>query len=119
MDTISRQAAIDAICTWDKFGVDARCRVVPWHEGLEPYVHLRDVVTVIVNLPSAEPQREIGKGAIMGRTIDENSVIDIVTYECGEWSGLAKEIEKQIRALPSVQPELKRGKWINGDEDRI
>lgn len=54
-DTISRKAAIDAICTWDKFGVDERCRVVPWYEGLEPYVHLRDVVTAIVNLPTAQP----------------------------------------------------------------
>lgn len=54
-DTISRQAAIDAINTWDKFGVDERSRIVRWHEGLEPYVHLRDVLTAIVNLPPAQP----------------------------------------------------------------
>ena len=53
-DLIKRQDAIDAICTWDKFGVDERCRLVRWHEGLEPYVHLRDVVTAIANLPSAQ-----------------------------------------------------------------
>ena len=53
---ISLQAAIDAINTWDKFGVDERSRIVRWHEGLEPYVHLRDVVTAIVNLPSAQPE---------------------------------------------------------------
>ena len=56
-DLISRQAAIEAINTWDKFGVDERGRLVRWHEGLEPYVHLRDVVTAIVDLPpSAQPE---------------------------------------------------------------
>ena len=54
-DLISRQSAIEAINTWDKFGVDERSRIVRWHEGLEPYVHLRDVVTAIVNLPSVQP----------------------------------------------------------------
>jgi hypothetical protein len=57
-DAVSRQAAIDAIGTWDKFGVDERCRIVRWHEGLEPYVHLRDVVTAIANLPSAQPEEQ-------------------------------------------------------------
>lgn len=55
-DLISRKAAIDAIDTWDKFGVDGQSRIVKWHEGLEPYVHLRDVVTAIVNLPPAQPE---------------------------------------------------------------
>ena len=53
-DLISRKAAIDAINTWDKFGVDERGRLVRWQEGLELYVHLRDVLTAIVNLPSAQ-----------------------------------------------------------------
>lgn len=57
-DTIYRQDAIDAINTWDKFGVDERGRLVRWHEGLELYVHLRDVLTAIVNLPSAQPEQE-------------------------------------------------------------
>ena len=55
-DIIYRQDAIDAMCTWDKFGVDEKGRVVRWHEGLEPYVHLRDVVIAITGLPSAEPE---------------------------------------------------------------
>lgn len=42
----------------------------------------------------------------MGRAIDEDLVIDIVSYECGEWSGLAKEIEKQIMALPTANHTL-------------
>ncbi len=55
-DLIDRQQAIDAINTWDKFGVDERGRVVRWHEGLEPYVHLRDVVIAVAGMPSAEPE---------------------------------------------------------------
>lgn len=55
-DTISRQDTLEAICTWDKFGVDALGRVVRWYEGLEPYVHLRDVVWAIENMPSAQPE---------------------------------------------------------------
>lgn len=56
MDLIDRQDALEAICTWDKFGVDALGRVVRWYEGLEPYVHLRDVVWAIEKMPSAQPE---------------------------------------------------------------
>ena len=47
----------------------------------------------------------------MGRPLDEETVIKIVEYECGEWMGLAKEIVKQIKALPSAEPQ-----WIPCDE---
>ena len=60
-DVIYRQDTIDAINTWDKFGIDERSRVVRWREGLEPYVKLRDVVLAIAKLPSAEPKRKVGK----------------------------------------------------------
>ena len=53
-DTIYRQDAIDAINTWDKFGINERSQVVRWHEGLEPYVKLSDVVWAIEKLPSAQ-----------------------------------------------------------------
>ena len=46
----------------------------------------------------------------MGRPIDEEKVISIVEYECGEWVGLAKEITKQIKALPSAKPRIIRCK---------
>lgn len=55
-DLISRQETLNAINTWDKFGADERNRVVRWHEGLETYIHLRDVVHAIANMPSAEPE---------------------------------------------------------------
>ena len=33
-------------------------------------------------------------------------MIDIVNFECGKWTGLSKTIEKEIKALPSAQPEI-------------
>jgi hypothetical protein len=53
------------------------------------------------------------KGGKM-RLIDEEKIINIVAYECGEWSGLAKEIEKQIRALPTAElPDTNVGDIIS------
>ena len=51
--------------------------------------------------------------------IDRQAAIDIVTFECGEWQGLAYRITKQISALPSAQPEIircKDCKWKQGSE---
>lgn len=48
----------------------------------------------------------------MSDLIDRQAAIDITTFECGKWKGLAKEIAKQINALPSAEPERKKGKWI-------
>ena len=46
--------------------------------------------------------------------ISRASAIDIVRFECGEWEGLAKTIIKRFEQLPSVQPERKRGRWLDG-----
>lgn len=37
--------------------------------------------------------------------ISRQAAIDIVEFECGEWSGLAKTIAEEIKQLPSAQPE--------------
>ena len=34
--------------------------------------------------------------------ISRQAAIDIVTFECGKWTGLAKEISKQLKQLPSA-----------------
>lgn len=92
-DTISRQDTLEAICTWDKFGVDALGRVVRWYEGLEPYVHLRDVVLAIENMPSAQPE------------ITLESAIDYL-HSIG-W------MQEHDRIMAeSAQPERKTGRWI-------
>lgn len=48
----------------------------------------------------------------MNDSINRQKAIDIVVFECGEWIGLAKEISKQLKQLPSAQPERKKGEWI-------
>jgi len=77
-DTIYRQEAIDAICTWDKFGVDERNRVVRWHVGLEPYVHLRDVVLSLEHLPSVEPLTDAEQKIFLEALAREEEVCKIV-----------------------------------------
>lgn len=104
-DAVSRQEAIEAINTWDKFGVDERCRIVRWHKGLEPYVHLRDVLTAIVNLPSVQLEKLTDKEqriflSAMGREekvceeVDRNYVRepyeDSLMYVC-------KEIKRKVK----------------------
>ena len=38
--------------------------------------------------------------------IDRQAAIEIVRFECGEWTGLAKTIETRFNELPSAQPTL-------------
>ena len=44
----------------------------------------------------------------MDKLISEQAAIDIVEFECGEWSGLAKTIVKAIEQLPSAQSDIIR-----------
>lgn len=37
----------------------------------------------------------------MADYIDRQAAIDIVVFECGKWTGLAKEISKQLKQLPA------------------
>ena len=60
-DLIDRDETIRAIKTWPKYGHDGHCRLVPWKEGLVPYVHLDDVITAVYGMPSAESERKTGK----------------------------------------------------------
>ena len=51
----------------------------------------------------------------MDDLISRQAAIDIVVFECGEWTGLAKEINKQLRRLPSAQLDavpVVHGRWI-------
>lgn len=51
----------------------------------------------------------------MSDYISRQAAIDIVEFECGEWSGLARTIVKAIEQLPPSQPERKKGEWIPVD----
>ena len=52
----------------------------------------------------------------MADYIDRQAAIDIVVFECGKWTGLAKEISKQLKQLPPAQPEPQEGKWVYGED---
>ena len=45
---------------------------------------------------------------MMDDLISRQAAINIVVFECGKWTGLAKEISKQLKQLPSAQPESTR-----------
>lgn len=54
-DCISRADILDAIETWDKFGVNAEQKLIRWKDHYVPYVHLDDVRNAIANMPSVTP----------------------------------------------------------------
>ena len=91
-DLISRQDVIDAIITWDKFGVDERNRLVRWYEGLEPYVKLRDVVWAIEKTPSAEHHK-----------------LNIAEYIHDFYPDVWRHAEKELEVQPSTE---RKGTWI-------
>ena len=55
---------------------------------------------------------------MMDDYISKTEAFDIVRFECGEWSGLAKTIGKRFDDLPhaDVQP-VRHGHWINHPDD--
>jgi hypothetical protein len=56
MDVIDRQAALEAMDTWDKFGCDPDGKLVRYDDDKHyiPYVHYEDMVHAIKHLPSAQ-----------------------------------------------------------------
>lgn len=56
-DCISRADILDAIETWDKFGLNAEQKLIRWQDHYVPYVHLDDVRNAIANMPSVTPQQ--------------------------------------------------------------
>ena len=57
-DLISRQAALEAMDTWDKFGCDPDGKLVRYDDDKHyiPYVHYEDMVHAVKNLPPAQPE---------------------------------------------------------------
>lgn len=57
----------------------------------------------------------------MGRLIDEDDAIRIIEFECGEWTGLAKEISKQLKQLLFAQDIIrcKDCDWWTKQEDSL
>lgn len=63
-DAVSRQAMIDAIDTWDKFGVDDTNSLFRLDNlslpHYVPYMHYDDVIKCIKGMPSVTPQPKTG-----------------------------------------------------------
>lgn len=55
----------------------------------------------------------------MGRLIDEDDVIEIVKFECGDWVGLAKTIENKINALSSEQQWIPCSETVDIPEHEV
>jgi len=57
-------------------------------------------------MPAILRGRAIKENVDMDDLISRQAAIDIVEFECGEWSGLAKTIAEEIKQLPPAQPEI-------------
>ena len=117
MHLIDVDALMEAINTYPKFGVDERCRIVPWNERYEPYIRLRDAVIAITGMPTIEPERKKGKW-IHGREMARETIRDCTTaifYEgwtCSECGCLVeKEREPWYKYCPNC------GSYNGGDKD--
>lgn len=75
---------------------------------------VEDVWRLTRVLPSVTPRMNLVESS--QDCISREAAIDVVVFECGEWTGLAKEINKQLRQLPPVTPRPK-GKWIQTKDD--
>ena len=81
VDCISRDQALEAIDTWDKFGYSARYgleRLDKDDKGYVPYVHYEDIVNCIKNLPSVTPQLSVPEVTALAEWIEK------LTKECEE-----------------------------------
>ena len=98
-DLISRQAAIDAI----------------YHHL--PSVSRTRARTMLHEVPSAQPEKRMETHAC--DLIDRQAAIDAA--DRADYTGLAiedvkkvtDEVVKELKRLPSAQPEQKKGRWID------
>ena len=111
MRLVDADALMEAINTWPKFGVDERGRIVPWSEGYEPYIHLRDVVIAITGMPTIELEQKV-EGLLPDGTLhlftdtDLSKVRRVLVSQNGTHYG----------DLYYADGEQKTGKWIEQDD---
>ena len=130
-DSISRQAAIDALdeirhALWE---IDIPSPTVPeyveHHEQVQSVWKLLDKKQKeLYVLPSVHPELSNNSPKLEnknGELISRQKAIDAVDKR---FDGIPMEqtqeilmLRRDLRTLPSVQPERKRGKWIYGEHD--
>lgn len=101
-DTISRQAAIDAI---------RKCSV----KEVTPAFMLVDkaeVMTEFMMLPSAQPELAtdcISKQSVIDAITDENIIRNMDSVMDSEMNRVKRSVHRIIASIPSAQPEIKTG----------
>lgn len=82
-DCIRREDILNAIETWDKFGVNAEQKLIRWQDHYVPYVHLDDVRNAIANMPSVTPQQKLGRWIDDKCSVCGKGIEDLISS--GEW----------------------------------
>lgn len=114
-DLISRQAAIDALA---KFVPYAIC-----DESTESYTNgLTDAYNLICQLPSAQPKRTEKRTETHAcDCISRQAAIDALDKRFDsipmEQTTEILLLRKDLRNLPSAQPQRMRGKWTYGEDE--
>lgn len=101
-DCISRQGAIDL-----------------WHK-YQPYIAVKamEYDNALAKLPSVHPEKRTEERTKMHACdlISRHAAIDAVTDVLKRIPTNAIRAKDVLEALPSVQPEQKKGKWIEADD---
>ena len=112
-DAISREELLKAIDTWDKFGYDAKGKLVQYQDHYIPYIHYDDVVKCIKGMPSVKPQEPCYDA------ISRQALLKLMGEEPFNWTDSDKELQEvedyrnfrnMVEQLPSVNPQ--EPKWI-------
>ena len=121
-DLISRQAALDAMDTWDKFRCDPDGKLVRCDDDKHyiPYVHYEDMVHAVKNLPPAQPELTDDQAIMHLQSSGWMQRHDKEMYESGIKEQLADDSDSYDSLLPSAQPELRRKDgWRNGRKEEM
>ena len=116
-DTISRQAAIDAVCS--VCGNDCDKSEFVYNAPQDEQVILCPEHYVLCTLPPAQPKQVTGKlnSDCISRqeAIKELEELNAISfYELNEHSREAyREIKQTLKKLSPAQPERKKGKWVD------
>ena len=125
-DLISRQAAIEALWkalyeyedkTEKQFIDSEELDVADWIQHRIFVQNMNDIDRqTILNLPSAQPEPcedAVSRKAVYDAMVEKGQRSR--RYKLGEiWELNGTEIREALDTVPSVTPEQKRGKWING-----
>ena len=103
-DCVSREQALEAIDTWDKFGYTyTGCFVREPKGDYVPYVHYDDMVKCIKNLPPVKPQRPKGKWLDKKMTIKGAHGMAYGRYAC---SVCKKKFPNKSNYCPNCGAEM-------------